>query len=382
MLAHLVRLAYAYDRLAPETLGGAERYYQTLCAGLAGDDEVTYLTRRWWRGAERGQQRDGVEVIAVDDGIVDGYGGKLVYAAALAWHLRRHGDRYDVVHACCFPYTTVLAAWLGLRRHPRPQLIVDWHEVLTRATWHQRRGRAGLLAWYLQRLALRRGDAAVTFSRMHADRLASEGCFAPIEVHPEFHPTGAPAAVATGAAREPVIVFAGRLEAEKRPALLPAVVARLRRHDPAWRAVIFGAGPEEGAIREAARREGVEDAVELAGFVPWPEVSRTMLSARALVLPTMREGFGLAVLEAAAHGLPSVLVDGPDNAAVELVEPGRNGVVVAVADAGAIARAVLELTAVDGIHERSRAWFDEVGERLSVPAAVDAARALHARLVV
>ena len=51
-----------------------------------------------------------------------------------------------------------------------------------------------------------------------------------------------------------------------------------------------------------------------------------------LVLPSRREGYGLVVVEAAALGTPSVVVRGPDNAATELVEDGKNGFVAPSAD--------------------------------------------------
>ena len=48
-----------------------------------------------------------------------------------------------------------------------------------------------------------------------------------------------------------------------------------------------------------------------------------------LLLPSRREGYGLVVIEAASHGTPSVVVAGPDNAAVELIAEGVNGFVAA-----------------------------------------------------
>ncbi len=45
------------------------------------------------------------------------------------------------------------------------------------------------------------------------------------------------------------------------------------------------------------------------------------------MLPSRREGYGLIVVEAASLGVPTVVVAGPDNAAVELVSDGVNGFV-------------------------------------------------------
>jgi glycosyltransferase involved in cell wall biosynthesis len=292
----------------------------------------------------------------------------------------RHGADYDVVHVCCFPHVGVIAARAGLLRHRDVRLVVDWHEVLTRDSWRRRLGVVGELGLIGQAAAIRVGDAAVTFSRLHARRLEAHGCRAPIRVVPEFHPNGDDVRSGASLAREPLIVFAGRLVPEKRPELIPGVVAALRQRDPSWRAVMFGAGPSEASVRAAIERHRLEDAVELAGYTPWEQVGRSMERASALVLPTVREGFGLAVLEAAGHGLPSVLVSEPDNAAVELVEDGRNGLVVGDASYEALADAVLALVANTGIHHSTRAWYAEASRRLNPRATAAALRSLHREL--
>jgi glycosyltransferase involved in cell wall biosynthesis len=48
------------------------------------------------------------------------------------------------------------------------------------------------------------------------------------------------------------------------------------------------------------------------------EVKRVMAKSCALLHPSRREGFGLAPVEAAYFGLPTIMIDYPDNAAIEL----------------------------------------------------------------
>lgn len=379
------RLAFVYHRLAPECLGGAERYYWTLCRTLATDGEVTYLTRRFWSGPSR-VERAGVHVVAVSraharaDQARGRFSDKLEFAGGLLLHLARHGGDYDVVHVCCFPHVGVLAARVGLLGHRNARLVVDWHEVLPRESWRRRLGIVGELGWIGQAAAIRVGDAAVTFSRLHARRLEAHGCRAPVRVVPEFHPDGDRVRSDASRERDPLILFAGRLVPEKRPELIPGVVAALRQRDPLWRAVIFGAGPSEACVRAAIERHRLEAAVELAGYAPWEQVARAMERASALVLPTVREGFGLAVLEAAGHGLPCVLVRGPDNAAVELVVHRRNGLVVEDASYQAIADAVLDLVADPGIHRSTRAWYARASLRFNPAETAAALRSLHRQL--
>ena len=368
------RVAFVYDHLHPHTIGGAERYYAALARELARQGPVSYLTRDYPSGPE------GVELVGLapagpePPGFLRRNLRKLRFCVALAWHLARHGGRYGVVHCCSFPQAAVLAARLGLLPHRDTVLVADWHEVLSREDWRGRLGLTGEAGRLVQRLAVRAGDSAVTFSRMHEERLRAEGRRGEIAVLREFPPEGAvPERVPDE--REPLVVFAGRLVAQKRAHLVPEVVAKLREHDTAWRGIVFGDGPERERVeRAAARLPG--DAVRVAGFSPFEEIADALLRARALVLPTTREGFGLAVLEAAACGCPSVLVAEPDNAAVELLASGEAGVVCQDAAPRTLADAVLGFG--PEAPARSRAWFD--GGDFSSGSAAAELRALHERL--
>jgi glycosyltransferase involved in cell wall biosynthesis len=89
---------------------------------------------------------------------------------------------------------------------------------------------------------------------------------------------------------------------------------------------VFGDGPQHDLVREAA---GDVDWVQLHGVVEAEAVADALAGAACLVLPSAREGYGLVVVEALAVGCPAVVVDDPDNAAVELVEEGVNGAIAA-----------------------------------------------------
>ena len=88
---------------------------------------------------------------------------------------------------------------------------------------------------------------------------------------------------------------------------------------------------------------GVEDAVDVPGFVATETVDELMGRALCLLLPSRREGYGLVVIEAAARGTPSIVVPGPDNAAVELIEDGVNGVIAPSASPDDLAAAIVRV---------------------------------------
>ncbi|MGE5689690.1 MAG: glycosyltransferase, partial [Pseudomonadota bacterium] len=81
---------------------------------------------------------------------------------------------------------------------------------------------------------------------------------------------------------------------------------------------------------------------------------------------------GLVVVEAAAKGTPSVVVAGPENAAVELVEDGVNGAVAVAATADALAEAILRVVGAGAALRSSTAdWFAANAGRLRLDASLD-----------
>ena len=86
-----------------------------------------------------------------------------------------------------------------------------------------------------------------------------------------------------------------------------------------------------------------------------------------MLLPSGREGYGLIVVEAAALGTPSIVVAGADNAAVELVQNGVNGIVAKSTAPDALAEAIVAVhEAGPTLRESTLAWFARNAERLSL----------------
>jgi glycosyltransferase involved in cell wall biosynthesis len=378
-----VRICLVYDCLFPWTVGGAERWYRNLGERLAAEGhEVTYLTlRQWDRGVD--PSYSGVRVVAAGPrlSLYRGPGQRrilppLVFGAGIFWHLLRHGRRYDVIHTASFPYFSLLAAGL-LRRLGGYAVVVDWHELWTRDYWREYLGGVGgRIGWAVQALCLRVPQRAFCFARLTAGRLREGGLRGPVEVlEGEYAGTAEPREPAPA---EPVVVFAGRHIPEKRPVALVAAMARLRERAPGVRAVIFGDGPERERVRAAIAQHGVGNVVDAPGFVDGEVVEAALRSALCMVLPSRREGYGLVVVEAAAQGVPSIVVAGPDNAAVELVEHGVNGLVVPSADSDALADAIVRVSEAGPALRASTAdWYARNARRLSIASSLDRVAAAY-----
>lgn len=372
-----MRICLIYDCLFPHTVGGAERWYRNLAECLAADGhEVTYLTlRQWDRGTDPGVTGVDVRVVGPRMALYAGPGRRrvlppLVFGAGVLAHLVRHGRRYDVVHTASFPYFSLLAAAIA-RRRGGYRVLVDWHEVWTRDYWSEYLGPAfGTIGWLVQRLCVRVPQRAFCFSRLHALRLRDEGLAHEVTLLPGEYVGDAYAAPVRPA--EPLVLFAGRHIPEKQVRTIPPAIARARERMPQLRAVILGDGPDRQRVVADVAALGLGDVIDVPGFVAVETVEDLMSRALCVLLPSRREGYGMVVIEAAARGTPSIVVAGPDNAAIELIDSGENGFVIDSGSADALADAILNVdTAGLALRERTAAWFERNATRLSLGHSLD-----------
>jgi len=168
------------------------------------------------------------------------------------------------------------------------------------------------------------------------------------------------------AANAPVVGFVGRLVAEKGVRDLLQAFRLVRERFPEARLLLVGgADPEkpDGVGPEAARQLDVAEACVFAGVRhDMPEMYAAM---DVFALPSYREGFPRAPLEASAMGVPCVVTD--VRGCRQAVTGGRNGLLVLPGDVPALAGAVLtllldrDLARVLGEEGRRRALqeFDE-----------------------
>ena len=380
-----MRICVIYDCLFPLTVGGAERWYRNLAERLAAEGhEVSYLTLRQWDRGE-GPEIDGVRVVAVGPRMaLYTEGGRrrilppLVFGLGVLWHLLRHGRRYDVVHTCAFPYFSLLAA-AALRPLRRYGLVVDWFEVWSRSYWHDYLGGVqGRIGALVQRACAAVPQRAFCFSELHAERLRAEGLRGEVTVLRGLY-AGALQATPARAA-DPLVLFAGRLIPEKRVTLGVDAVVRAAEQIEGLEGVFYGDGPEREKLREAIAEHGAESFISAPGFADAGLVDADMRRALCMLLPSRREGYGMVVVEASAHATPSIVVAAEDNAAIELVQDGVNGLVVASADPEAIADAIVRVhEAGMELRESTARWYAENVERLSLESSLREVLASYVR---
>jgi glycosyltransferase involved in cell wall biosynthesis len=175
-----------------------------------------------------------------------------------------------------------------------------------------------------------------------------------------------------------VVLFAGRLEAQKRPSVLAAAAAAVCRREPRARFLIAGDGSYAGFLRAALRRRGLAGRARLLGPVDNDGVRELLVAADLFLLPSAHEGIALAIYEAMAMAVP------PVGAAVggqaELVTPECGMLLPPGAPAETYAAVILDLARdrdrLRAMGERARA---RVVARFPLPAMGERMDALLAR---
>jgi glycosyltransferase involved in cell wall biosynthesis len=137
-----------------------------------------------------------------------------------------------------------------------------------------------------------------------------------------------------------VIAFTGRLVPHKGVDDLLRALARL---PPDVTLLVVGRGPDLPELSELARRLGVLERVRFCPGVSDEELPHYLRAADLFVFPSTNrlEGFGLAVAEALASGLPAVIADIPG--VREVIEPGREGILAEPLLEGDLAAKIREL---------------------------------------
>jgi phosphatidylinositol alpha-1,6-mannosyltransferase len=144
-----------------------------------------------------------------------------------------------------------------------------------------------------------------------------------------------------GAPRPASLLFVGRLVPSKDLPTLLRALARLRGEGLTARLEVAGGGPDLARCQALAARLGLLDVVRFRGDLPPAALSDLYWSADALVLPTLYEGYGRVLAEAAVHGLPSVAT--PVGGVLDVLVDGQTGLLVPPADPPALARTLAAL---------------------------------------
>jgi glycosyltransferase involved in cell wall biosynthesis len=105
----------------------------------------------------------------------------------------------------------------------------------------------------------------------------------------------------------PVIVFAGRICAQKRPALLAQILKTMRDEGLTFQALILGDGDLRVEFESLLKRYDLTSNVTMFGSVPHPKWLDILAASDILLMPSQYEGISIALIEAMAAGVVPVV---------------------------------------------------------------------------
>ncbi|WP_040839103.1 glycosyltransferase family 4 protein [Nocardia brevicatena] len=286
--------------------GGSERYLEQVGAQLAARGvKVTLRTARY-PGAAKHERVDGIDI-------------------------SRGGGRFSV-------YPRALAALalgrlgIGPLRGIRPDAVIDTQNGIPffariataapsvvlvhhghREQWPVAGRLIGRIGWWIEsRLSPRvhRDNQYLTVSLPSAEELATLGVdrsrIAVVRNGAEPIPADAPSGTVETRTAEPTVVVLSRLVPHKQIEDALTAVARLRARIPGVRLDVIGDGWWADNLKAEAAALGIADAVTFHGHVDERRKHELLARSWVHVMPSRKEGWGLAVIEAAQHGVPTV----------------------------------------------------------------------------
>jgi glycosyltransferase involved in cell wall biosynthesis len=147
----------------------------------------------------------------------------------------------------------------------------------------------------------------------------------------------------------PIVLTAGRLTPQKAYERLIRAFGTVVETHPEWTLRICGRGPRRPALQRLIVERELYNHVLLPGAVE--DIGAEMGRASLFALSSRYEGFPMVLVEAMTKGLPVVSFDCPTGPR-EIVDDGRNGILVPDGDEDALAAALLEL--IEDVPRRRR----------------------------
>ncbi len=355
--------------MATGTNGGAQEHVINLVGRLDREFYDVSVVSLSAGSAVRKLQRMGIDVTVIDDP------DDAIATATLAAHLA--DVRADVIHNHMYRAEIVgtkAAIALGDAGHRRPWVISTVHSSRVRSSEDQAE---------LRRLSPQI-DHVIAVSNAIEQKLVAEGrdgapvslIYNGIDLERYDHQE------ACCTLREEygmdadaeIVGVVGRLELEKgHPTLLEAWPLVLDQRPCAY-LLIVGEGSRQDALHQIARDQGVERHVIFTGRRD--DIPAVTAAFDVAVLPSYREAQGLTILEAMALSRPVVASN--VGGIPEMIENGRNGLLVPPHDPPALAGAIVRLLTDHQLADMiGRAGHDTVHDRFCIQLMVNAVQALY-----
>jgi glycosyltransferase involved in cell wall biosynthesis len=320
------------DRTNPQA-GGAEIHLHEIFGRLAGDGHEVTLLVSGYSGAPAREELDRMQVHRV--------GGRFSFSLRAPVYFRRRlaAKDFDVVVEDLNKVPVFMPIW------DRTPVVLLVHHLFGSTAFQEASFPLALATWLLERpipwvfknipvvavsestvadlrrRGLRHPQIVVVPNGVDLDRYSLKG---PSDPFPD-----------------PTILYLGRLKQYKRVDLVIRAVGKLRDEGVPCRFLVAGKGDHTRRLMELRDALGLQEWVDFVGFVADTEKIRLLQRSWVHVLTSPKEGWGIANLEAAACGTPTVASDSPGLR--DSVVHEETGLLIPHGDVEALARSLKHL---------------------------------------
>lgn len=324
------KIAFVSDAIYPYNKGGKEKRIFEISTRLAKRGyNVHIYCMKWWGGNEKQRIENGVHLNAISK-YYPLYSSKrrsikqaVMFALACFKLIKEDFDVIDVDH---MPHLVLFSTKI-VCLIKRKKLIATWNEVWGRNYWLSYMGIKGNFGYLVERLSANLSKKIISISNLTTNKLNQEFSIKNVETIP----IGVDMDLinkAEPSSEQSDVFYSGRLLSHKNVDYLIRALSILKKRTINLRCIIVGEGPEKERLIKLSSDLGLNSNINFYDFVEDQKELYSLIKATKLfVSPSTREGFGIAVLEANACGVPALVVDHPDNAAKEMVVNGINGFV-------------------------------------------------------
>lgn len=366
-------LALVYETVFPEFKGGVERWFLELSSELVkSGTKVKYLNT-----SGISEERHRVQFVSMVNKQSNFHlsGKRTVfntwqYTYATFKHFLK--NKYDTVYVSSFPFLHVFSIKLALLIGKRKTLLVcDWFEVPSKNFWEKTYGKLlGKIGYFLQVTTIKIPNLNFTYLDSTYSQVRDN-------VRELQKVVKLPGIIPQNLLIKSNLIFEdsidicqiGRLTQDKQPLLSLQVVRKLKNKGWLGKFWIVGSGPLTDDLQDYIASNDLSETVIVLDHLNDSEVAEILGQCGLLFHPSKREGFGLAVIEAACIGVPSVVIESEDNKIPEL---GINPNLVAhTTDTDVLSEYVFE-----GLRNRSKytqeciEWKTRIAPRLSSAASI------------
>jgi L-malate glycosyltransferase len=330
------KIIFVTDKVYPYFFGGQEKRIHDFARKLAENGfDVSIASMKWWK--EDNFIKDGIKYIAFSKKIElykkDGrrnYLNNFLFGLNTFFFVLKTDS--DIIDFEVFPYFPIIFARLAIFfGEKKTKIIGNWCECLGKDGWKNYDSNRWFIGLVLEKLAKSSCDKYLAISEFTKNRMVKNLGIdeKKIEViHPCIIDYERIYKIKEQERKDYDIVFFGRLVWHKHVEKIIEISNKLKKNGINAKILIIGNGPEEENIKRIVEEHELMRDVYFLDFIDsYDELIKKIKSAKIMILPSEREGFGIAVLEANACGLPVLVLDYPDNAAKELIKNGENGFV-------------------------------------------------------